>query len=119
MPYGFRKEKEKSYFSKYVDWKEMKEFSLTSPGIARHSGQGTQLAHELGKHCFQKLHTRMMPHEFGIQVSLRKVQHEIKFTNYIVKKMLIKKKGDLALIDNKTFYKTLVIRQCNYGTEIN
>lgn len=67
---------------------------------------------------FQKLHTRMMPREFGIQVSLSKVQQEIKFIN-IVKKMLIKKKGDLALIDNKTFYKTLVIRQCNYGTEIN
>lgn len=60
----------------------------------------------------------MMPREFGIQVSLSKVQQEIKFIN-IVKKMLIKKKGDLALIDNKTFYKTLVIRQCNYGTEIN
>lgn len=85
----------------------MKEFRLTSPGMSRDSGQGTQLAHEMGKHCFQKLHTRMMPHESGTQVSLSEVQHEIKFTN-IIKKMLIKKKGDLALIDNKTFYKTLV-----------
>lgn len=33
--------------------------------------------------------------------------------------MLTKKKGDLALIDMKTYYTTPVIRRCNYGTEIN
>lgn len=43
MPYGFRKEKEKSYFSKYVDWKEMKEFRLTSPGIVKGLGPGNTI----------------------------------------------------------------------------
>lgn len=68
MSHGFKKEKKNvSHFSKYVDWKEMKEFRLTSPGIFKgFSGQGTHLAYEMGNRCFQKLHTHMVPHESGL-----------------------------------------------------
>lgn len=37
----------------------------------------------------------------------------------LVKKILIEKKGDLALTDIKTFYKVPVIKQFNSGTVIN